>query len=102
MPDQEPSARLEPPAEGFLGPAAAHAFRRFQVASDSDFNLALAWSSVATCGLRCAWSPGLLGAWRGPEPAQIGGAGARLVDAADAPLAAEDAAVDGVLIDAVT
>ena len=33
-----------------------------------------------------------------PEPAQIGGAGAGLVDAADAPRAAEDAVVDIILV----
>jgi hypothetical protein len=36
-----------------------------------------------------------------PEPAQIGGAGAGLVDATDAALAAEYAVIDIVLVDAV-
>ncbi len=36
-----------------------------------------------------------------PEPAQMLGAGAGLVDAADAPLAAEDAGIGGVFVDAV-
>ena len=36
-----------------------------------------------------------------PEPAEIGGAGVGLVDAADAPLATEHAVIDIVLIDAV-
>ena len=36
-----------------------------------------------------------------PEPAQRLGAGARLIDAADAPLAAEDAVIGNVLVDTV-
>ena len=69
----------------------AHAFHRFQLASNS----ALAWSSVAA-RLSCV---GSLACWERsverPEPAQIGGAGAGLIDAADAPLAAEDQNASG-------
>jgi hypothetical protein len=36
-----------------------------------------------------------------PEPAQIGGAGSRLVDAPDAPVATEHVVIGNVLVDAV-
>ena len=42
----------------------------------------------------------LAGSVQGPEPAQISGAGAVLVDATDAPLATVDAVVGNVLVEA--
>jgi hypothetical protein len=51
--------------------------------------------------IRGPHAPWLAGNVERPEPAQRFGAGAGLVDATDAPLAAEDAVIDGVLIEAV-
>ena len=47
------------------------------------------------------FSSRLAGSVERPEPAQIGGTGAHLIDAPDAPLAAEHAVIDVVLVDAM-
>ena len=92
LPDRR---EIEKPASGDRMLAAsgdlfsfAHAFHCFQLASNSALRFQVTprdWSPHA---------PWLAGSVQGPEPAQRLGAGARLIDAADAPLAAEDAVID--------
>ena len=50
--------------------------------------------------VRDAEAFGLAGAEQRPEPPQIGGASAGLIDATDAPLAAEQAVIGVILVDA--
>ena len=91
-------ARRSQPADrgGFgISSSLAHAFHCFQLASNS----ALASSSVAA-RLSVRRVPGLLGACSAQNQRRSG-AGAGFIDATDAPLAAEHAVIDVVLIDAM-